>query len=177
MSELERRSNGIQLLAELEATGAVTPTALVLPPDIPFEQYMSMAAMFSELHRRTAWYIGDLLNYGEKMYGEKYAQAEAVTGLNKQTLMNYASVCSQIPRSRRREDLNFSIHAEVAYLEPAEQKKWLEQSAKNGWTREDLRAARKSEDGLPPAVEVECHCPVCGNRHNPKEAISGNSDD
>lgn len=166
MTELARRSHGIQLLADLEAAGAVTPTALVLPPDIPFDQYMAMAAMFSELHRRTAWYIGDLLNYGEKAYGEKYAQAEAVTGLNKSTLMNYASVCGQIPRSRRREDVNFSIHAEVAYIPDVdEQKFWLEQAAKNGWTREDLRAARKSPNGLPPAVETQCVCPTCGQMH------------
>ena len=166
-------SRGIQLLADLEATGAVTPVALVLPPDIPFDQYLAMATMFSELHKRTAWYIGDLLNYGEKMYGEKYAQAEAVTGLNKTTLMNYASVCGQIPRSQRRPNLNFSIHAEVAYLEPTERKEWLDKAAANDWKREDLRAARHGHnDELPPAVEVECHCPRCGNRHNPQNAVS-----
>lgn len=169
MTELVKRSHGIQLLADLEAAGAVTPTALVLPPDVPFDQYMAMAAMFSELHKRTAWYIGDLLNYGEKMYGEKYAQAEAVTGLNKQTLMNYASVCSQIPRSRRRANLNYSIHAEVAYLEPDEQKKWLDLAEKNDWKREDLRAARQNQNGLPPAVEVECVCSRCGHVHTKGE--------
>lgn len=165
MTELAPRPHGIQLLADLEAAGAVTPTALVLPPDIPFAQYMAMAAMFSELHRRTAWYIGDLLNYGERAYGEKYAQAEAVTGLNRSTLMNYASVCGQIPRSRRRADVNFSIHAEVAYLEPDEQKKWLDLAAERGWTREDLRAARKAPNELPPAVEAECVCERCGHIH------------
>jgi S-formylglutathione hydrolase FrmB len=153
------RSKGIQLLGDLEAAGAITATSLSLPLDLPFDQYESLMAMFGQLHRTSAWLIGDGLNFGERVYGETYAQAAEATGLTKGALMNYASVCAHIPRSRRRATVAFSTHMEVAYLEPDEQKYWLDQAAANHWTKEELRAARKAADPTP-ALEVEI-CPTC----------------
>lgn len=160
---------GLQLLADLEAAGAVTPTSLTLPPDLPYDRYEALAAMFGMLHRTSAWLLGDLLNYGEKVYGETYAQAATVTGLSAHTLTNYASVCSHIPRSRRRATLPFSVHAEVAYLSPSEQEHWLKQAVEHRWTRQELRDARSSTPEqaqaiLPPVGEF-CVCPTCGHEH------------
>lgn len=171
MTELVAQpSAGLQLLAALEEAGAITPTALILPPDIPYDQCESLAAMFGQLHRTSSWLIGDLLNHIERVYGETYAQAAEATGLSKGALMNYTSVCAHIPRSRRRAKVPFSTHMEVAYLEPAEQDRWLKEAEKNRWTKEELRIARKAEADPPPALEVhECHCPVCGNVHDPKD--------
>lgn len=141
MSEIARYTPnlGLQLLAELEKSGAVTETSLTLPPDLPFDQYEALATMFGQLHRTSAWLIGDLLNYGEKVYGETYTQASAATGLAEQTLMNYASVCGRVPRSRRKKKLPFSVHAEIASMSPADQEKWLRLAAQGGWTRSQLR--------------------------------------
>jgi len=157
-------SQGIQLLAELEKAGAITNTALILPPDIPYAQCESLALMLGQLHRTSQWLIGDLLNHIERVYGETYAQAAEATGLSKGALMNYTSVCAHIPRSRRRARVPFSTHMEVAYLEPQEQERWLSQAAEKGWTKEELRAARKA-DGNPTQVEVECICAACGHVH------------
>lgn len=169
-------SNGLQLLAALEAAGAIDETSLRLPPDTPYDQCEALAKMFGELHKRCAWYIGDLLNHMEKVFGETYAQAADATGLNVTTLYNYTSVCAHIPRSRRRSKVRFSTHSEVAYLEPDEQTRWLKEAEKHNYTKQELRDARAKEDKkLTPAVEVVCHCPTCGNQHNPKEAVSGNS--
>lgn len=165
MSELvSEPSKGIQLLAELERAGAITSTALVLPPDTPYDQCEALAAMFGQLHRTSAWLIGDLLNHIERVYGETYAQAAEATGLSRGALMNYTSVCSHIPRSRRRPKVPFSTHMEVAYLEPAEQEHWLKEADRNNWTKEELRSARKAADPTP-ALEVECVCPTCGHKH------------
>lgn len=174
MSELvPTPSAGIQLLAELEAAGAITPTALILPPDTPYDQCEALAAMFGQLHRTSAWLIGDLLNHIERVYGETYAQAAEATGLTKGALMNYTWVCSKIPRSRRRPKVAFSTHMDVAALEPADQDHWLKEAEKNHWTKEELRIARKAEDNPTPALENHiCECPRCGNSHNPKEAFS-----
>lgn len=167
MSELVpfEPSKGIQLLAELEKTGAITNTALTLPPETPYDQCEALAAMFGQLHRTSAWLIGDLLNHIERVYGETYAQAAEATGLSKGALMNYTSVCSHIPKSRRRATVPFSTHMEVAYLDPPEQERWLKEAATNKWTKEELRAARKREEEPTPALEVECTCPTCGHRH------------
>lgn len=174
MSELvQQPSHGLQLLAQLEQAGAITSTALVLPPDTTYDECEALAAMFGQLHRTSSWLIGDLLNHIERVYGETYAQAAEATGLSKGALMNYTSVCAHIPRSRRRPKVPFSTHMEVAYLEPAEQDRWLKEADKQGWTKEQLRAARKAESQeLLPPEEHECHCPRCGNVHNPKELHS-----
>lgn len=198
MTEIEPADpgyQGLQLLVELERTGAITETSLQLPPDTPFDQYESLAYMFGRVHRQSAWVLGDLLNFGERAYGEKYAQAEAATGLAKQTLENYCSVCSRVPRSRRRKSLAFSIHAEVASLPPVEQTEWLAKAAKEGWRRgrirEELapmraaadleiaekRAARQAmlngdpeplpviEEVPPAAASHICQCQKCGRYH------------
>lgn len=166
MTELvPQPSVGLQLLAQLEAAGAITSTALTLPPDTSYDQCESLAAMFGQLHRTSAWLIGDLLNHIERVYGETYAQAAEATGLSKGALMNYTSVCARIPRSRRREKVPFSTHMDVAALEPAEQTRWLVEAERNQWTKEELRAARKAEtNSVTPALE-ECICPTCGNKH------------
>lgn len=46
-------STGIQLLAELEASGAITETALRLPPETSYEQCEALATMLGQLHRFT----------------------------------------------------------------------------------------------------------------------------
>lgn len=157
-------SHGIQLLAELERVGAITNTALVLPPDISYDKCEALAAMLGQLHRTSQWLLGDLLNHIERVYGETYAQAAEATGLTKGALMNYTWVCSKIPRSRRRPQVHFSTHMEVAALEPAEQDHWLKEAEKNRWTKEELRHARKAES-KETVVEMTCVCPTCGHKH------------
>lgn len=168
LAELDRIGKGeltdpeeesLGLLAELEKLGIATKTALILPPDLPFDQYEAMAAMIGEFQRQSTWLLGDLLNYGEKVYGETYSQAAAATGLAEQTLMNYASVCGRVPRSRRIRGLAFSIHAEVASLPAQEQTMWLKRAVKEGWSRgrirEELSIARgRIEIPPPPAREI-----------------------
>lgn len=154
---------GLQLLADLEAAGAISEMGLKLPPDLTYEQCESVVAMFGYLHRLSAFAIGDGLNHIERVYGETYAQAEKATGLNKSTLMTYASVCAKVPRSRRNPALPFSTHQEVAPLPPDEQKEWLRKAAENQWTKLELREAMSPTP--PPAVEVECTCDRCGHVH------------
>lgn len=161
---------GLQLLAELEALGSISEMGLKLPPDLSYDQCEAVVAMFGYLHRLSAFAIGDALNHIERVYGETYAQAEKATGLNKNTLMTYASVCAKVPRSRRHPALPFSTHQEVAPLEPDEQKKWLKEAAANQWTKMELREAMSPTP--PPAVEVQCTCPTCGTTHNVESATT-----
>lgn len=170
-----RAQGGIELLAQLESAGAVTKTGLQLPPDLPFDQYEALALMLGHLHRKSAWLIGDLINFGEKVYGEKYTQAIELTQLHPQTLINYASVCAHVPQQRRRLNLSFAVHAAVAYKEPEEQEMWLSLAEEKGWKRRELRAAMNGDNAepvrdpgpevLPPAVALT-HCPHCGGPLN-----------
>lgn len=185
MSEVSIPSKGLQLLAELERAGAITETSLSLPPGISYDKYEALVTMFGQLHRTSAWLLGDALNYGEKVYGETYTQAAIWTGLSEHTLANYASTCGRLPRSRRRKNLPFSIHAEVAWLTPEEQDDWLERASSSGWTRSimreelapmraakelELSRSKRSPQGadceiIPPAVSHICQCFTCGRYH------------
>jgi N6-adenosine-specific RNA methylase IME4 len=93
--------------------------------------------------RSAQFWIGDLLNYGRRAYGEKYATAAASLGIPRHTLENYAYVAANVPFSRRREDVSFSIHAEIAGLAAQDQDRWLKRAAK--MTVAEIRAALRLE--------------------------------
>lgn len=150
---LAEQAGALDLLLQLERSGAVTETQLLLTdPDLPYDTYESLGAFLGAVKRRTSWYIGDWLNFGEGVYGERFAQAAAVTGLNEQTLLHYQFVCRQVPESRRKASLAFGVHALVARMEPAEQRYWLDRAARRDWGEKELREAikKKRSEQAPP---------------------------
>jgi hypothetical protein len=151
----------------LEKAGArVTLTSLeVTDPNVSYETLTELLAFAGTVHKASSWWVGDTLNAIEARYGDKVYQAATILDLAEQTIMNMMSICNRIPRSRRRENVKFSTHAEVRALEPEDQTKWLDQAEENGWTKNELRKAIRGQ--LPPEVEVECRCSKCGNLHTP----------
>lgn len=142
MSELAVKVPTFALLVKLEQEGHITATSLTLTDaDMPFDQYEALFAMFGKIKGLTSFLIGDGLNWGEGVYGDRYVQAAEATGLSPGTLMNYASVCRNVAKNRRREDLTFGHHAEVAKLEPEQQAAWLQRAVDERWTRSQMRLA------------------------------------
>lgn len=94
----------------LEAAGAiVTATSLALPEEIEWEDYQALGAFIGEMNRACAWWAGDLIVYGENVYGEIHSQIDEVLGLAPQTIANRASVARHIPPNRRRASLPFGV--------------------------------------------------------------------
>lgn len=151
-SSLQERRNGA-----LALPGKVTPTSLVLADGLPFEEWESAGKLLGEISRATQWWIGDWLNYGEGAYGDKYTQAMDATGLEYGTLANISWVSKHVEVSRRRENLSFSHHQEVAQFDPGEQRTWLKQAEAAGWSVGELRKEIKQA----PAVEEPNLCPSC----------------
>lgn len=158
----EDPQGAIQLILDLEKAGAVDEVSLTLTdPDMPYQRWEDLGRFLGGLQRRVNWYIGDWLNFGEGVYGQessqaveattsdRYNEAERVTGLDHGTLMNISSICRRIAKDRRRKELGFWIHAEVAALEPADQIEWLQKAIDNGWNRSDLRQAIKDAKNPP----------------------------
>ncbi len=106
------------------------------------------------------WIVGDLLNYGEAAYGEAVSQAyDLWEDYAQGTLSNWQYVAGRIPKVRRRETVGWSLHYEVAKLEPDAQDYWLDKM-ENGMTRAELRL--ELSNGEAP----ERHpCPSCGRVH------------
>lgn len=103
----------------------VDPKAPAMALDVPkgqsFDDWVEMGRRLAETDRRLQWWIGDWWAAGTHRYGARAkAAAEGIFGREFQTLMNAASVCRSFEPSRRRDDVSWSHHVEVAAL-PAEE--------------------------------------------------------
>ena len=122
------------------------------PESHSYELYLHMGKALGNYNRRMQWVIGDWINLVEDIFPDRYSQACEATGLSKQTVMNRASICRKIPENRRRDGVPFSVHAEVAYLEPKEREHWLDKAKTEGWDRDELRAHKPRVKELGPGT-------------------------
>lgn len=122
-----------------------TPTGLVLAKDLTFEEWDAIGASFGTALQTAAWCIGDWMVYGERKWGKQLLMAGAefdpktpgripshvfdralgATGLDRQTLSQYASVCRKIPMEERRQNLSFGHHRVLAPLPSPQRLEWL----------------------------------------------------
>jgi hypothetical protein len=108
---------------------------------LPFQEWKALGKRLGAHTSASAWWIGDWLCFGREMYGRKYRSALIVTGLDYQTLRNYASVARRFELSRRRYKLTFQHHAVVRALTDDGQDHWLTLAEENRWSRNELRRA------------------------------------
>jgi hypothetical protein len=114
---------------------------------LTFDRWREVGVKIFRYSSASSWWIGDWLTYGESHYGARYKSAVAETGLDYQTLRNYATVARRFALSRRRDNLSFQHHAEVCALDDAEQDLWLDAAADGRWSRTQLRQrVRASRD-------------------------------
>lgn len=93
-----------------------TPVGLHLPTGLPYEIWEHMMGTLDDIERGIQWCVGDALNYGERAYGEMYAQAMNITGYAYPTLSTMKWVSSVFPMESRHPALRFGHHQEVAVL-------------------------------------------------------------
>jgi hypothetical protein len=142
MTDVERRSVAFAAVPGVELTST---SLIVRDPNFAWESFETLLVRVGEFHSSVKWYLGDLLNHGEALYGERYTQAVDRTGLSVEYLMKLAYTCRAVARSRRREGLRFSHHEEVAALDAHEQIEWLEAAATNRWSVHELRERVRAE--------------------------------
>jgi hypothetical protein len=137
------RSLGVRPSGQQPGSGSgqilVPRTGLELPGRLRFEAWLHIGAQLSVAATSSAWCLGDWLIYGQAAYAGRYRAAIEQTSLDYQTLRNYAWVARRIPVSRRRDDVSFGHHAEVAALPQPEQDFWLRKAGELGWPRSQLR--------------------------------------
>ena len=155
-------------LTALEAAGAVvSETSLRFEnlEGLTWEKYEELGRFLGSLGRGYPWWVGDLLNAGEDVFGEEFAQIEALLPHSPQTCANYKSVAKHVLSSRRH-GLHMTLVSEVAYLPPKQRDELLARAKREGWKREEMKEARRAMLGepigeLPPAKETTT-CPHCG---------------
>ncbi|MCB5168278.1 LmbU family transcriptional regulator [Streptomyces bambusae] len=140
------------------AQATVQKSGMILPDNLPERSWEQIGCNLRELVNSSAWWIADWVKYGETTYGwRRYKEAIERTGLDYQTLRNYAWVARRFEHHRRRDALSFAHHAEVARLSPPEQDYWLRKAEQQKWSRNELRRsvraslAVQSDTAEPPA--------------------------
>lgn len=113
------------------------------PDKITYADWLDNVKRFVMIERSHQWHLGDLLNFGEAKFGDKYHQVINDFGVDGQTIANWKWVANKVPPNVRRKDLTFQHHMNVAKLEPEDQAKWLEKAAKGEWPAGELRSRLK----------------------------------
>ena len=131
--------------SELGVKATLDETSLLIPDGTPFEIIERMLATMKGLRNCTLWWIGDLLLFSERSFGEKYAQLLDSTDFEYSTLRNVSYVVNNVAPAVRRKELTFWHHLEVAPLPPADQKKFLKIAVEQRLSASALRALIKNK--------------------------------
>jgi hypothetical protein len=91
-------------------------TGLELADATPIEESLRVLDWAMQMSNHVGFFIGDVLNFGEKKWGDKYTAALTQTGLARTTLEHYAWVAKNTPAEKRRATLTFSHHEVVVPL-------------------------------------------------------------
>lgn len=115
--------------------------ALDIPKNQTFDQWVEMGRGLAEGQRVINWWIGDWWLAGERKYGEAKAAAAAIDvfGREYDTIRKYGWVCASIESGRRRTDLSFGAHVEVANLPAKEADTLLDRAETESLTVRTLR--------------------------------------
>jgi hypothetical protein len=118
------------------------------PQTLDRARWLAAGVSLAEFGRVNNWWVGDWIRYGNARWGEKYTEAAKVTGLDAKTLRNIAYVASRFQLSRRRDNLSWTHHAELAALLPDQQERWLDRALalrlSPGDLRIEVRAAQRA---------------------------------
>ncbi|MFC5290109.1 LmbU family transcriptional regulator [Actinokineospora guangxiensis] len=117
----------------------VTRSGLLLPERMDYEAWERAGGQLARISNASAWCLGDWMLYGAATYANRYVYAIEKVGLEYQTLRNYAWVARSFPPERRRPELSFQHHCEVASLAEPEQEMWLSRAEGERWSRNKLR--------------------------------------
>jgi hypothetical protein len=146
----------------------LTKSGLTFSRAISIEEWTDFGKNLKKIEAALQWWIGDWLNYGEKKYGNKYTEALQLLEYEEKSLRNISSISKRIEMSRRRDNLSWSHHAEVAVLEPENQTKLLDWAEKEKVSVKELRTEVKRQNQPKPSpnpteirnlrewIKVEC---------------------
>jgi hypothetical protein len=131
--------NSRSVLAGLTGLALTRQTSLSLKASLPLDDWLRVGLHIVRISDSSTWWLADWLIYGRELYPDRYVKAIKDTALDYQTLRNYAWVAGRVSVHRRRANLSFQHHAEVAALPEADQDKWLQEAEEHGWSRNRLR--------------------------------------
>lgn len=117
-----------------------------------FDSWQADVLKAYSLGESAAWVVGDLLNEGESLFGDDYAQViseSGINGINPQTAANRKSVAGYYPKELRR-NLTFSHHAAAMGkgLAIDDSLALLDTALSQDWSRDKVADARRALQGI-----------------------------
>lgn len=137
--------------------------------DTPYPVWSEVVRRLKNAEKSIQWWLGDALKFGERKYGEMYAQALEETDYAYGSLANMAYVAGRVDVSRRREDLSFAHHQAVAPLSPEEQEERLAEAAPEPGSKMPKKSARQLQNETRRTRKV-IECAKCGEVYPLEEA-------
>jgi hypothetical protein len=137
MSEIAVRAD---LLAKLEEGGWISPTALVIDRELPYDKAESLAVLIGRVGSASRFWAGDILVYAENVYGERAAQLSEALNFSEHSRQDAVRVSLAIPPSRRRPALSWWHHRLVAasWISPADRDRLLDRAEGERLTTREL---------------------------------------
>lgn len=119
----------------------LTDTGLEVSGQPTFAEHESVGEFIRRVHKASPWWVVDWLAYAESRaeWRERREQLVDAGVYAEKTIRNMEYIGRRLPKSRRRDNIDFTLHAEVASLEPAEQEEFLDRVEEEGLSRIELR--------------------------------------
>jgi N6-adenosine-specific RNA methylase IME4 len=120
--------------------------SLHIPENATFDEWSKIGRALQQMEKSVMWWIGDWLRFGERKYGETYAQAIEATGYSNQTLRDAKWVAEAYDDlSLRNDNLSFTHHREVASLPKEKRQEALAVAARDGLSTREIKQIAKQE--------------------------------
>jgi hypothetical protein len=128
---------------------------LSLSEDMTADEWRQVGSALYQADTKLQWAVGDWWAFGERRYGEGREIAEEI-GFKYSYLANCAWVARRFEISRRRENLTFAVHQDVAAFSAPEADEILDDVEQSGLTSRALRKIIRKRD---PDPEAEAEIP------------------
>lgn len=115
----------------------ITPTCLKIKQGLKYEDWEQIGSILKTIEGAVQFWIGDWYMYGEYAFGEKASQA--LEKWEEETIRKFIWVSGRISSVRRRTNLSYSIHEQVAGLEMDQQEHFLDRAEKEKLSVRELR--------------------------------------
>ena len=138
--------------------GNIKATGWLLPSQLSEAQWLQAGIVLGRLERTVLWLIGDWWRFGNKTYGSRKALVDRRDweGPSYQTCRNAAAVAEKFQLSRRRDNLSFAHHSEVAALRADQADHWLD------WCEETIATEGKPRSVRELRAQVQRRRPAVG---------------
>ena len=131
-------------LAKIEGFCELSTTNLTFKRDVSKEEWMDVFKALKQVEGCVQFWIGDCLAYRQQKWG-MYDDIAEETGYETKALRNIKYVADNVELSRRKDNLSFSHHVEVASLPPEKQELFLNMAVEDKLSVRDLRNKIKKE--------------------------------